>query len=91
MGVIKIDIPDIILQQYKNRSEIKRAVIQSLVIDEFRKGNLTIGQAAELLGLTYVEFMMFLGERGISFCNLSKEELEEDRATLERLLADRKK
>lgn len=90
MAIVEIEIPEIILENHQDLDEIKKDLFENLVIDEYRRGNLTIRESAKLLGLTYVGFMDFLGERGISFCNLSKEELEEDMASLNRIL-DKKK
>ncbi len=90
MAVIEIEIPEIILENHQNLDEIKKELFENLVIDEYRKGNLTIRESARLLGLTYVEFMYFLGKRGISFCNASKEELDEDMESLQKLLAENK-
>lgn len=90
MAIVEIEIPEIILENHQNLEEIKKELFENLVIDEYRKGNLTIRESAKLLGLTYVGFMTFLGERGISFSNLSKEELEEDMKTLNELLSKQK-
>lgn len=86
MATVEIEIPEIILENHPSLEEIKKELFENLVIDEYRKGNLTIRESAKLLGLTYVDFMTFLGERGISFCNASREELEEDFETLKKLL-----
>lgn len=90
MAVIEVEIPEIILENHPNLDEIRRELFENLVIEEYRKGNLTIRESAKLLGLTYRGFMVFLGERGISFCNASKEELEEDYRAFSRLLGQKK-
>ncbi len=54
-------------------------MFEDFVADEYEKGNISIRQGAELLGLTYEEFMVdFLGDRKISFINGTKEELESE-------------
>ncbi len=75
---IDIELPELISRNYENLAEIKRAMVENIVIREYQKGNISIRESAKILGLTYEEFMTFLGERGISFINASVEEQQED-------------
>ena len=75
---INIDVPDVILENYKNADDMEQSLYEDMIIREYQKGNISIREAAEILGLTYEGFMEWLGERKISFINASKEELEQD-------------
>lgn len=44
----------------------------------YEKGKLTLGQAAELVGLSKATFMETLGSYGVSLFNYSPEDLDKD-------------
>ena len=73
---VNIPIPDAIAENYAT-AELDKFMFEDIIISEFQKGNLSIRESAELLGLTYEGFMKFLGERRLSFINATKDELEE--------------
>lgn len=75
--IIQLEIPDDIIEEYASVEEMKRNIYEDIIIREFQKGHLSIGRAAKLLGLTYAGFMIWLGERKVSFITATKEELEE--------------
>lgn len=74
---INIEIPDPIIENYASIDELERSLYEDIIISEFQKGNLSIRDSAELLGLTYEGFIEFLGKRKIPFINATKDELEE--------------
>lgn len=68
--------------------ELSRAALEALVIEGYRSGKLGIGQVREVLGLdSRWDAEAWLGGRGVDW-NYSLEDLEEDRATLAKLLPD---
>jgi predicted HTH domain antitoxin len=75
---IQIEIPDSISKHYKNRDEITKSAFEDIVIREFQKGNISIREGAKILDLTYEGFMEFLGEKRISFINVTPEEQKKD-------------
>ena len=72
-----IKIPDLIVENYNTTDELERCIYEDIVISEFQKGNLSIRDSAELLGLTYEGFIEFLGKKELSFITATKEELKE--------------
>ena len=79
MANVVVEIPDDILENYNNIDEVKKAIYEDFVADEYKKGNITIRQGAKMLGLTYEQFMVdFLGGKEISFINATKDELIEN-------------
>lgn len=52
-------------------------VKETMVIELYREGEITIRQAAEMLGVSYPEIMGILARRK-TYVNYGKEELEED-------------
>ncbi|MEZ4677017.1 MAG: UPF0175 family protein [Caldilineaceae bacterium] len=73
---ITLEIPDDIAENYPTDGELKRTMLENIVINEFQKGLLSIGQSAELLGLTYEGFIELLGEHRLPFITATPEELE---------------
>ncbi|MCP4111688.1 MAG: hypothetical protein GY749_40225 [Desulfobacteraceae bacterium] len=79
MKTVQILIPDEIAEIYSDIEELKQTIIEDFVAGEFKKGNISIRQGADILGLTYEEFMVsFLGKREISFISGTTEELESE-------------
>ena len=73
---ITLEIPDAIAEHYATGDELKRTIFENLVLNEFQKGLLSIGQSAQLLGLTYEGFIELLGEHKLSFITATPQELE---------------
>lgn len=79
MANVVVEIPDDILDNYENIDDVKTAIYEDFVADEYKKGNISIRQGAKMLGLTYEQFMVdFLGKKRISFINATKDELTEN-------------
>ena len=77
MATVTIEIPDELAEQFNSVDEIRRTVYEDFIIEQRQKGNLSFGQAAELLGITYTEFFDLLGTKGVSFINATPDELNE--------------
>jgi len=86
MAMITIEIPDELAEQFNSVDEIRRAVYEDFIIEQRQQGNLSLGQAADLLGITYTEFFDLLGKKGLSFINATSDELNESYRQFERLL-----
>jgi predicted HTH domain antitoxin len=66
--------------------DLDRAALEALAIEAYRSGRLTAGEVARLLGLeTSIQAQEWLAKRGIAM-NYSLEDLNSDRAALERIL-----
>ena len=74
--IVDIEIPDEILDNYLNTDDLKRSLYEDIIIREYQKGNLSIREGAKILGLTYEEFMKWLGKHKVSWITATKEELE---------------
>lgn len=77
MTTISIEIPDEILNNFDNIEDVTRTVYEDFIIEQRQNGNISLGQAAELLGITYTEFFDLIGKKGLSYINASREELED--------------
>ena len=76
MTTISIQIPDDILDNFNNIEEIERAVYEDFVIEQRQNGNISLGRAAELLGISYSDFFDLLGKKGLSYINASSDEIK---------------
>jgi predicted HTH domain antitoxin len=65
--------------------DLDAAAKLGLAVEAYRSGNLTLGQFAELLGVSQYEADGILKERGVVL-DLDAEQLAEERETLARLL-----
>ena len=76
MKTIALEIPESLLWQTGESVERLKARAQFLLaLKFFELGQITSGQAAELSGLTRVEFLFKAGEHGVPVADLDQEEL----------------
>jgi len=77
--IISIDFPsDILLTLNKNENELKQDIKLALAIRLFRLQKLTIGKAAQIAGLSRLDFETVLSENEVPISNLSIEEVMND-------------
>ena len=86
MATVTIEIPDELAEQFTSVDEIRRTVYEDFIIEQRQKENLSLGQAAELLGITYTEFFDLLGKKGLSFINATPDELNESYRQFEQVM-----
>jgi len=75
MPTIQIDIPQDIADTFFTIDELRQAVYEDFIIEQRQQGKISLGKAAELLGITYREFFTLLGRKGLSFINVTADEL----------------
>jgi predicted HTH domain antitoxin len=68
-------------------AEIQRWGLEAMVLTAFGEKQVSTGYAAELLGMSYFEFLALVKERGIPL-KLTEEEMEQDRADLDAMFSD---
>jgi len=83
---VLVDIPKNLQQQLEAEwGDLPRAAKEALAVESYRAGKLSLGQVAELLGLSINQADGFLKQRGIAL-PLSYEDFEHDRAELRKTL-----
>ena len=75
MKSISIELPDEIIQLYE-KGELESSVKKWSVLELVRKGKLSSGKAAEILGITRWEFMELMSSNDVPMANFPVEELE---------------
>ena len=79
MQKISIDFPsDIFLALNETESEIKQHIKLLMAVRFYKLGKLTIGKAAQLAGLSRLQFETILSENEIPISNLTIEDVTAD-------------
>lgn len=86
MVEVTVKLPDKLAQSFGDTPDLRsRHLLENAVIEEYRAGRISHGQVGETLGLDYWQTESFLVERKVPL-NYSLEDLELDRATLDKVL-----
>ncbi len=84
-AVLELDLPRDFFQFGLSREQIQHRLIEGFVISLFTEGRVSSGKAAKLLGMSRVEFLSLLRERGVAYINYTPEELAEELAAAKEL------
>ena len=79
MLAITVDIPDDFAANFATPEAIRQALFEDFFLEQRQRGAISLGQAAELLSLSYPEIFDLLGSKGLSPINASHQALA-DRA-----------
>lgn len=86
LTTIQIKIPEILSENYHTPREMEQSFYEDIIIGEYQKGQISIREAAKLIGVTYEGFMEWLGKRKISFINATQQELKQDYEQFEQFM-----
>jgi predicted HTH domain antitoxin len=75
---------ELLLLLGESPEEIERHALELIVLDLYRQRKLSVGRAAALLGLDQLSFIRWSGERGVPFFDMTAEEWERERQTVEK-------
>lgn len=85
MAKVKVELPDDVLAMSGlERGNLPAEVKRRLAVTLYADGSLTLSSAASLAGMSYYEFLQYLGKYGLSI-NYTLEEFKKDLETLNRL------
>ena len=85
--VVTIQLPDAIAHHLGlDTTRPEQRVIEALVLEGFRNGEISRGQVSELLGLSFSATERFLRDHG-AMLGLTEEDLAQDAANLQKALA----
>lgn len=83
---ITFEMPDTIARQLGGAAgDIPRGILEAVALEGYRSEQLSRGQVSEMLGFSFWETEAFLKEHGANL-HYSKEDLEQDRLSNERVL-----
>jgi predicted HTH domain antitoxin len=86
MATITIDVPDEMLESFHSLEQVRETIYEDFIIEQRQRGNISLGRAAELLGISYTEFFDLLGKKGLSFINAIPQELNESYQNFEKIM-----
>ena len=86
MPSVTVEIPERLAPLMKGLP-IEKMTYEAIVLDLYRRATISSGKAAELLGLSHVEFIKSSGKLGIPFVHMSPR--REAEALMERVRARR--
>lgn len=76
---VQVELPrDLLVALNVPTSEAGRRAQEWLTIELFREGEISMGKAAEMLGITKTQFILLLDQRGIAYLDATPEELMSD-------------
>lgn len=84
-AVLQIHVPTALLDLGWDRNEIQRRLVEGMVISLFTEGRISSGKASQILGISRVEFLALLRERGVAYIDYTPDELAEEFAAVEAL------
>jgi predicted HTH domain antitoxin len=85
MAELKLDLPPELLEVLESLGDPQQTIKECVVLELYRRGEISSGKAAELLGMSRFEFIQYSGRLGIPFFRYSPEELEAELRDLEGL------
>ena len=86
---VALDLPrDLLGALDVPQARLKARLRELIALELFREGRISSGKGAELLGISKLEFIHLLAERGLPYFTESPEELAVEVATLEQLLGE---
>ena len=86
-----VEIPDDAGKAFRDSwgKETDRIALEALVMEAYRRANISIGYAAKLLGMGVIECMDWMAGRGVHQPPMTTEEIERDVATVKAFLDKR--
>lgn len=78
MKTLKLDFPDELIELFSSEEEVKKEAKEALVLDLVRRGKISKGKAAELLGINLWDLPILLSRYDIPWFNYPPEELKKD-------------
>lgn len=73
--IVMLDLPASLTHNYKTVKDLQVEILRQFIMAEYQKGHVSIREAAEILSLSYREFMVLLGQHSLSFINHGDEDL----------------
>ncbi len=86
MSTVSIDLEeDLVALLRQSNQSVERAVRELIVLELYRRGTISSGKAALVLGMSRVEFIQYASRLGIPFFAMTGDEWQAERTQSERL------
>jgi predicted HTH domain antitoxin len=84
MGSVTVSLEDELVELLSNLDQpIERSVRELILLELYRRGEVSSGKAARLLGMSRLDFIRYSGSLGIPYFNMTEDEWERELANLE--------
>jgi predicted HTH domain antitoxin len=83
--IVEVSLPTTLLQLGIDRATVQQRVTEWLVLSLFTEERISSGKAAQLLGISRLDFLALLRQRGIAYVDYDADELAEEFAAVEKL------
>ena len=78
MSELRFEAPPELMTVLQELGDPDTTAKECVVLELYRRGVISSGKAAELLGMDRLEFIRYSGRLGISFFRMSSEDLQEE-------------
>lgn len=83
MTTIELELDDAIVSLLEGQNQpLEASALELMVLELYRRGEISSGKAAELLRINRFEFIKHASQLGIPYFNITKEELDAEIAEL---------
>lgn len=86
---LTLTLPEELVRNFPSEQALHRTVYEDFVIEQRQSGAISLSKAAKLLGISYNEFFILLGRKGLSFINADAGELTDSYRQFEALMERR--
>jgi len=84
MSTVKIDVDeDLAALLRETHQPLEQAAREMIVLELYRRGSLSSGKAAELLGMPRLDFIKHASKLGIPYIDMTSEEWEREKRALD--------
>ena len=84
MSTVRVDLDEAVAGLlHQTNQPVNEAASEMIVLELYRRGSVSSGKAAELLGMTRVDFIRHASHLGIPFIDMTPDEWEAEKATVE--------
>jgi predicted HTH domain antitoxin len=86
MSTISIDLEeDVVALLRQSNQPVERAARELIVLELYRRGTISSGKAAQLLGMSRVEFIQHASRLGIPYFAMTEDEWKNEHTQSQRL------
>jgi hypothetical protein len=89
MMQLTLTLPDELAANFQSEDGLRRTLYENFIIQQRQARVIRVSKAAELLDLSYGAFFALLGQKGLSFANVSIEEANASYRRFEALMQGR--
>ena len=86
MSTINIDLEeDLVVLLRQSNQPVEQAARELIVLELYRRGAISSGKAAQLLGMSRMEFIQYASRLGIPYFSMAEDEWKDERTQSQKL------